>query len=136
MHRKDNKKKRCSSVIIAREKRRQRYDYSLESSSDLESFTFSIFRFQFSFYLYLCTFKFFGMSVVTKSKIQKVAETLKEVRKIAIVSHFNPDGDAVGSSLALYHYFRNAGFDVTSILPNPFPSFLAWMPLSSEIIVA
>ncbi len=79
---------------------------------------------------------FWKMSVFEKKKIQQVADILKDVHKIAIVSHFNPDGDAVGSSLALYHYFKNAGYEVTSILPNPFPGFLAWMPLSNEIIVA
>lgn len=80
--------------------------------------------------------KFWKMNVFEKKKIHQVVDILKDVRKIAIVSHFNPDGDAVGSSLALYHYFKNAGYEVTSILPNPFPGFLAWMPLSNEIIVA
>ena len=80
--------------------------------------------------------KFWKMNVFEKKKIYQVTDILKDVHKIAIVSHFNPDGDAVGSSLALYHYFKNAGYEVTSILPNPFPGFLAWMPLSNEIIVA
>ena len=80
--------------------------------------------------------KFLMMSVFEKKKIQQVIDILKDVHKIAIVSHFNPDGDAVGSELALYHYFKNAGYDVTAILPNPFPGFLAWMPLSNEIVVA
>lgn len=97
-----------------------------------------IFNFQFSILNYIVSLhlKFLKMSVFEKKKIQQVIDILRDVRKIAIISHFNPDGDAVGSELALYHYLKNIGYDVTAILPNPYPGFLAWMPLSSEIVVA
>ena len=36
--------------------------------------------------------------------IQNIKKLLSEPKKIAIISHRNPDGDAVGSSLAMYHY--------------------------------
>ena len=51
---------------------------------------------------------------------------LKDAKVIAIVFHFNPDGDAVGSALALYHYFKDDGYEVSVISPNPFPGFLHW----------
>ncbi len=68
--------------------------------------------------------------------IQLVKETLQHVKKICVVSHFNPDGDAMGSALALYHYFREDGYEVSVILPNAYPDFLRWMDGSDEIIIA
>ena len=68
------------------------------------------------------------MSLFTSAKIGKVAEKLKTTRKITIISHFNPDGDAVGSSLALYQYFIREGYEVRVVLPNPVSAFLCWMP--------
>ena len=69
-------------------------------------------------------------------EIQKIKDALKEAKSIAIVFHFNPDGDALGSALALYNYFKDSNYDVTVISPNPFPGFLSWMPGAGEIIVA
>ena len=57
-------------------------------------------------------------------------------RKICIVFHFNPDGDAVGCALALYHYFKTDGYEVSVVSPNPFPDFLHWMEGADDIIVA
>ncbi|MCP4551351.1 MAG: bifunctional oligoribonuclease/PAP phosphatase NrnA [Bacteroidetes bacterium] len=54
---------------------------------------------------------------------------------IVITSHKNPDGDAIGSSLALYKYLTLKGHDVTVIIPNEFPGFLAWMKSSDRIVV-
>ena len=71
-----------------------------------------------------------------KQDIQKVKDALQHAKKIAIVFHFNPDGDAVGSALALYHYFKDDGYDVSAVSPNAFHDFLHWMEGSDEIIVA
>lgn len=76
------------------------------------------------------------MSLFTSAKIGVVAEKLKTARTIAIISHFNPDGDAVGSSLALYHYFSGEGYDVKVVLPNPVSAFLRWMPGMDNVIIA
>lgn len=48
--------------------------------------------------------------------------------KIAIIPHRNPDGDAIGSTLALYHYLKQLGHEAVVISPNEAPSFLHWMP--------
>ncbi len=56
--------------------------------------------------------------------------------KIVIVSHVNPDGDAIGSSLGLYHFLTNSGYkNVDVISPNGFPDFLKWMPDADKIII-
>jgi phosphoesterase RecJ-like protein len=53
--------------------------------------------------------------------------------RILIVTHTNPDGDAIGSSLALAFYLRKKGHEVNIVAPDPFPDFLAWMPGSDAI---
>ena len=52
---------------------------------------------------------------------------LKSHHKAVVISHHNPDGDALGSSMALYHYLKLKGADVAVVLPNAYPDFLEWM---------
>ncbi|MEE9407815.1 MAG: bifunctional oligoribonuclease/PAP phosphatase NrnA [Polaribacter sp.] len=53
---------------------------------------------------------------------------LDKPRNIVIIGHRNPDGDAVGSSLALYHYLNKKGHNPTVVVPNEYPEFLHWLP--------
>jgi len=53
---------------------------------------------------------------------------------IVITTHVNPDGDAIGSSLALYNYLNKMGHKVNIIAPNDFPDFLKWMHNVDKII--
>ncbi len=52
---------------------------------------------------------------------------MKAVR-IAILTHTNPDGDAIGSSLALALALRKKGIDAQVIIPDGLPDFLRWLP--------
>ncbi len=54
--------------------------------------------------------------------------------RIVITSHKNPDGDAIGSSLALYEYLKLKQLEVTVIIPNDYPAFLSWLPNNEKII--
>ena len=54
---------------------------------------------------------------------------------IVICAHVNPDGDAIGSSLALKHYFERKGKEATVVVPNIFPDFLKWMPGADSILI-
>lgn len=65
----------------------------------------------------------------------RIVELLADKRKILIVSHPNPDGDSVGSSLALYRMFTLKGLQASVIVPNAIPSYLQWLPGASDIIV-
>ncbi len=56
-----------------------------------------------------------------------IGEKLATAENIVITSHQSPDGDAVGSSLALYHYLKGEGKNVSVILPDASPKFLNWM---------
>jgi len=53
---------------------------------------------------------------------------LAEPKQIVITTHHKPDGDALGSSLAMYHWLKAQGHAVTVIVPSDFPPFLNWMP--------
>jgi bifunctional oligoribonuclease and PAP phosphatase NrnA len=62
--------------------------------------------------------------------------TVLKSSKITIVTHFDPDGDAIGSSLALYHYLNKLGnFTIQVITPNVYPNFLHWMPAQAEVMI-
>ena len=65
----------------------------------------------------------------------KFSEFVKQYKRVVIVSHVNPDGDAIGSSLGLYYFLLKFGIDVKIIIPNDFPLFLSWMPGVDDILV-
>lgn len=67
--------------------------------------------------------------------IEGVKQLLASPKKIAIIPHRNPDGDAMGSTLGLYHYLKLKGHEPTVITPNEFPDFLAWLPSSNTVKV-
>lgn len=61
-------------------------------------------------------------------------EILAQPQKIFITTHTKPDGDAIGSSLALYHYLGQCGHNVKVVVPTAVPDFLEWLPGTGEII--
>lgn len=56
-------------------------------------------------------------------------------RKIVITTHANPDADALGSSLGLYHFLKGRGHEVLVITPTEYPEFLYWMEGNDEVMV-
>lgn len=56
-------------------------------------------------------------------------------KKIVLLSHTNPDGDAVGSSLAWCRMLESLGHSVTCIVPNKYPYFLDWMTGIDRIVI-
>jgi phosphoesterase RecJ-like protein len=60
------------------------------------------------------------------ARLSEIIETA-EPRKVAVVSHFNPDGDAIGSTLAWRRLLLGMGHDVECVVPNKFPGFLSWI---------
>ena len=67
--------------------------------------------------------------------ITTAKELLAGTKKIAIIPHRSPDGDAMGSTLALYHFLLKLNHQPVVISPNDFPNFLAWMPGSENVLV-
>ncbi|PQJ82133.1 DHH family phosphoesterase [Polaribacter glomeratus] len=64
--------------------------------------------------------------------IEELKTFLEKPRNIVIVGHRNPDGDAMGSTLALKHYFVKKGHIATVVVPNEYPEFLHWLPGSND----
>ena len=65
-----------------------------------------------------------------------LTQLLQQQQKIVISSHANPDGDALGSSLALYHYLKTLGHEISVIMPTELPDFLNWMPDFDKVLVS
>ena len=72
--------------------------------------------------------------MVDLSKYTKqLSKLFEESNNILLISHINPDGDAIGSQIALYQYLVNRGKNVNMMAPNYLQEFLKWMS-DSELI--
>lgn len=67
--------------------------------------------------------------------LNQLKDLLRTPRDIVIVSHRNPDGDAIGSSLALFHFLKQDGHALKVIVPSEYPDAFAWMPDVEGIII-
>ncbi len=72
---------------------------------------------------------------MNKATTAKVKALLATPKKIVVVGHKNPDGDAVGSCLALAHVLNALGHHARVIMPNDFPNFLKWLPHCDRILI-
>lgn len=70
-----------------------------------------------------------------KNSFVEFKKLIAKTKTVSIITHVNPDGDAMGSSLGLYHYLKGKEKNVKVIVPNMFPDFLAWMPASKQAMV-
>jgi phosphoesterase RecJ-like protein len=67
--------------------------------------------------------------VINTAKYTKqLSQLIDSSDNILLICHINPDGDAVGSQLALYHYLRARSKNVNMMSPNYLQEFLKWMP--------
>jgi len=69
-----------------------------------------------------------------KDDIHSLKQLLSTPKNIVIVPHKNPDGDAVGATLGLYHYLKKRHHKVNAIAPNDYPEFLKWMPSEDSVL--
>ncbi len=73
--------------------------------------------------------------IIDGNRVEELRKLLAEPKKIVVVGHTNPDGDAIGSSLALAEVLTARGHQVTCTLPNNYPYYLRWIPNSDSIII-
>ena len=59
--------------------------------------------------------------------ISSLYSSIRTPRKIVITTHQKPDADAMGSSLALFHYLEKLGHQVTVISPTNWAPWIGWM---------
>lgn len=68
-------------------------------------------------------------------QIGQLAEYLDKPQRIAITTHQKPDGDAMGSSLGLYHYLTDRGHKAKVVVPTDYTENLKWLPGSDEVLI-
>ena len=76
-----------------------------------------------------------GSEVLSVPVVSECWERTAQAQSIVIVAHRSPDGDAVGSSLALHHHLKAMGLQSRVVLPDGFPSFFNWMPDAEHIVL-
>jgi phosphoesterase RecJ-like protein len=72
--------------------------------------------------------------VFSDLKISQTKTVLANAKNVVITAHRSPDGDSIGSSLALFHYLRSKNYAVKVCMPDPCPYFLNWLSGSEEIL--
>lgn len=70
-----------------------------------------------------------------EQRLNSLEEILQEPKKVVIIPHINPDGDAMGSCLGLYNFLNKLNHYATVIAPNDYPEFLKWLPGSAEVFI-
>lgn len=74
--------------------------------------------------------------MLSNKELSTIKNLLSPKAKVVLLTHYNPDGDAIGSTLGMKHFLRNIGIESTIVVPNDFPKFLKWMPEAKKIIIA
>ena len=71
----------------------------------------------------------------SKEKIEEVKSLLSTPKKLVITAHRNPDGDALGSTLALSEYLKQLGHTVRVIYPSSYPLLFSWMQNVDQSVI-
>lgn len=69
-----------------------------------------------------------------ETQLKQLKQWLEVPSKVVIIPHKNPDGDAMGSTLAWQNLMQQLGHTATVLAPNAYPTFLHWMPGHQDVI--
>ena len=72
--------------------------------------------------------------IINEDNIKKLRQLLEQSERIVITCHLTPDGDAMGSSLGLWHVLTAIGKQATVVSPDMVPKSLAFMPGAKEVV--
>ena len=72
--------------------------------------------------------------ILTEEQLALLQSKIDEAQRVACVCHVNPDGDALGSTLAIAAWMKALGKECAVVMPNRFPDFLQWMPGAPDIV--
>jgi len=67
--------------------------------------------------------------------LETARRLINEANNIVVTGHIRPDGDAVGSTMAMAYYLRTLGKKATVIYPNAYPEFYDWIPGIKDTII-
>jgi len=73
--------------------------------------------------------------IIAEDLITKTKRAIDKAEKIVVVAHVGPDGDAMGSTLSLWHYLMTLEKEPVVIVPTAFAGFLSWMPGIDSVLV-
>ena len=73
--------------------------------------------------------------IIAEDLIQRAKHILHHSDKVAIISHQGPDGDALGSSLAMADFLTEKGKTVQVMYPDSYPEFLSWLPGAEKTLI-
>ena len=76
-----------------------------------------------------------AMDIFSDDRAGLLLERLKSSERIVMTGHRGPDGDAVGSTLALWNHFKEQGIESTVVFPDAYPQFIHWMNGHDEIVL-
>lgn len=75
------------------------------------------------------------MTALPEEIFRKLKKVLAPPFRVTLLTHINPDGDAIGSMLGLYWFLLKKGCQVSMAVPNNFPHFLDWMDGADQILI-
>ncbi|NOK59472.1 MAG: phosphoesterase [Chloroflexi bacterium AL-W] len=64
-----------------------------------------------------------------------ISQQLTDAQRIVILTHVSPDGDAIGSMLAVYHALQALGKDVHALASSDLPNYARWLPGVDNVTV-
>ena len=73
--------------------------------------------------------------VISERELTRLRALIDECRNVVLTCHQSPDGDAIGSCLAMQDWLTKRGKQVSVVVPNAFPDFLKWMAHADKIII-
>ncbi len=76
-----------------------------------------------------------NIDILNEEEQELLLSIINESKRVAVVGHKSPDGDALGSCLSWAGYLRSChGLDVTVIVPDSYPDFLQWLPENQTVV--
>lgn len=78
------------------------------------------------------------MKDINSGNICIFEKMIEEAGSICIVTHMKPDGDAIGSATAMYHFLRKSGKSSRIVLNDPYPAYLSFLTpagLSEDMLI-
>ncbi|MBK9272013.1 MAG: DHH family phosphoesterase [Saprospiraceae bacterium] len=73
--------------------------------------------------------------ILDQNELSAFFEHIGFPKDIVILSHRNPDGDAMGSSLALSSFLMSLSHRVHVLMPSEYPEVFEWMPGAKDVVV-
>lgn len=73
---------------------------------------------------------------LTPEQIDLAQRLILNAERIVVTTHKNPDGDAIGSAMAMHHFLKSIGKKPTTILPDAAPDFLHWVEEYDQCLIA